>query len=314
MSVDGTQGIASERHSRLNRGVHQELLRRAVEAVERSTAEPSRKQYALAQLAGAAARFGHCDAALTVLEKVTFHPGRIYAIQLVVVHCSAAHHLLREARELNSQVPPDSYLGAEERRSIFEVCLHVKVYEEALAVCESFVDDFRRAISIAELVTVFGATQPRSEMIELLRQGRELISTLDDAEDRDAVSAQVARAYVEIDARDEWREVLNGIERAEYRILPLAGMAAQSLEEDLFEELASAGRDAEYDCGFDDVIEECLKKEQYKTAERLMSVMREGTWKEKAKRKILEWQNLAQAETGQTLPAEVARILKELTA
>ncbi|HKA00872.1 MAG TPA: hypothetical protein VKE70_30380 [Candidatus Solibacter sp.] len=285
----------------------QDPLRCGVELVERSKADPVRKMWVLAGLAAAAARHGDCELAMAILAKVTYPEQRVYAIESVACRCSETRSLLREAREIISRLPPQCYVSRAEPGAIFNVCLEAKEFDQALAVCDSMQSPFDEALYTAELVARLGAAQPRDEMLRLLQRARQLASRLNDPDDRGTVLNQIADAYVELDANNEWRATLDAIESLEYRIGPLAAMAVRTMSDDLFTELANTVPQAACDWELEDVIGRCVDTGHREAASRLLSLMQEGPWKDSATRKMMGAGNTTKANAGDGFAARAAQ-------
>jgi hypothetical protein len=167
------------------------------------------------------------------------------------------------------------------------------VFDEALAVCESFEWPLDQAQGMAELIERLGTTRPRRDALELLLRARQMVATLDDAEDRDGVLSQVANAYSTLGATEEWREVLGRIQRPDYRMTVLAARVGRT--DDLWEEMLSTGRDAmsraDASClawAFDDAIAACLTMGRMDAAGEFLAMLPEGPWKDSQRRKICE--------------------------
>src|SRR5947207_132063 len=103
-------------------------------------ADSNQKQWALAHLACAAARYGDCADAPSILRAITRLEARFYVLEAIVRHCPEARGFVKELRENLSQLDPQSSVAGEEPDTLFRVCLGSGLFRDALEICDSYED------------------------------------------------------------------------------------------------------------------------------------------------------------------------------
>jgi hypothetical protein len=249
-------------------------------------ADSDQKQWALAHLACAAARYGDCADARSILSPITHFEARFFAMEQTVRHCLEARGSVKLLRENLSQLVPQSAVGREEPGTLFAVCLDSGLFNDALEICDLYADAYCQSSALARLASRMAPSDSKGKVPELLLRVRRLLPAIENVEDRDSILSEIANVCAASGLITEWRDAVESIQMQEYRMEPLAAMAARNPA--FFADLVATGCSllnspnvSQKLWPIEEPIKVCLGIGRIDEALQLVRSMPEGTWRDR---------------------------------
>ena len=260
-------------------------------ALIESCVDSDQKQWALANLACAAARHGDCADALLILSTITPLEQRFSALENIVRYCPDLRGLVKELRAMLPQLAPGSYVARQEPGALFSVCLDSGLFRDALEICDLYEDAYHQSHALAELAGHMAVSGSRDQVPELLHRAGCLLPAIDDREGRDEILSEIAKAFAASGMAAAWRKAVDSIQMPDHRVAPLVAMAAESPAA-LAELVATgcsmmSGPDALSQAWcMEEAIGVCLVLGRIDEALQLVRSMPEGVWKEQGQMEV----------------------------